>query len=173
MSTAVAGIVFRPEEVSDAVAVGRLLQDAFGGPAEATLVDELRAADELVLGLVAVAGPARIVGYLGFPRLTIETAEGLHPAVGLAPLAVASSHQGRGIGATILRAGLDRLIARREEIVFVLGDPALYGRFGFSAEDARAFVSPYAGAQFMARRLAAGAPRRGRLRYPAAFDVFS
>ena len=92
--------------------------------------------------------------------------------MGLAPLAVALSHQGRGIGATILRAGLDRLIARREEIAFVLGDPALYGRFGFSAEDARAFASPYAGPHFMVRRLAASAPRRGRLRYPAAFDVF-
>jgi putative acetyltransferase len=173
MTTAVGGIVFRPEEAGDAGSVRTLLQEAFGGPAEATLVDELRSAGELVLGLVAVAGPARIVGYLGVPRLTIETAEGQRPAVGLAPLAVASSHQGRGIGATILRAGLDRLIARHEEIVFVLGDPALYGRFGFSAEDARAFASPYAGPHFMARRLAASAPRRGRLRYPTAFDVFS
>jgi putative acetyltransferase len=60
--------------------------------------------------------------------------------------------------------------ARREEIVFVLGNPALYGRFGFSAEDARPFASRYAGPHFMARRLSAGAPRRGRLRYPAAFD---
>ncbi len=173
MSAPVGGIVFRPEEAADAAAVRALLLEAFGGPAEAKLVDQLRSAGELVLGLVAVAAaPETIVGYLGFPRLQIETADGPRPAVGLAPLAVASSHQGRGIGATILRVGLDRLIARHEEIVFVLGDPALYGRFGFSADDAREFASPYVGPHFMARRLAAAAPRRGRLRYPAAFDAF-
>jgi putative acetyltransferase len=166
----VGGVVFRQEAAGDAVAVHALLQTAFGGTAEATLVNELRAGGELVLALVAAEGTERIVGYVGFPRLQIETAEGSRPAVGLAPLAVASSHQGRGIGGALVRAGLAQLIARREDIVFVLGDPALYGRFGFSTEDARPFASPYAGPHFMARRLAAGAPRRGRLRYPAAFD---
>ena len=166
----VGGIVFRPEGPSDEAAVQILLREAFGGPVEAALVDRLRSEGNLVLALVAVEAPDMIVGYLGFPRLRLETAEGTRPAVALAPLAVASPYQGRGIGAALVRAGLDRLIARREEIVFVLGDPAVYGRFGFSAEDARGFASPYAGPHFMARRLAAAAPRRGRLRYPAAFE---
>ena len=67
--------------------------------------------------------------------------------------------------------GVGELIRRREEIVFVLGDPALYGRFGFTVEAARAFASPYVGPRFMARRLATAAPRRGRVRYPAAFEA--
>jgi len=166
----VGGIVFRPEEAGDATAVGVLLQAAFGSPAEATLANELRARDELVLSFVAGQALQTVVGYAGFARLQIETAEGMRPAVGLAPLAVASTHQGRGIGTALVRAGLAELIARREEIVFVVGDPAFYGRLGFTAEDARAIASPYAGPHFMARRLSAGAPQRGRLRYPAAFD---
>jgi putative acetyltransferase len=171
MSEPVGGIVFRPEEADDAVTVRVLLQVSFGGTAEATLVNRLRSGGELVLALVAAEASQRIVGYVGFPRLQVETTEGTRPAVGLAPLAVAASHQGRGIGAALVRAGLDRLVARQEEIVFVVGDPALYRRFGFSAEQARAFVSPYRGPHFMVRRLAANAPRRGRLRYPAAFDA--
>jgi putative acetyltransferase len=166
----VAGVVFRPEEARDEVTVRVLLQAAFGGTAEALLVNQLRSNGELVLALVAAEATQRIVGYVGFPRLQIETTDGTRPAVGLAPLAVAPSHQGRGIGAAMVRTGLAQLIARREEIVFVLGDPALYDRFGFSLEDARPFTSAYAGPHFMARRLSAAAPRRGLLRYPAAFD---
>jgi putative acetyltransferase len=166
----VGGVVFREEEARDEVTVRVLLQAAFGGTAEAMLVDRLRSGGELVLALVAAETTDRIVGYVGFPRLRIETPEGARTAVGLAPLAVVPSHQGRGIGAALVRGGLAQLIARREEIVFVLGDPALYGRFGFSLEDARPFASPYAGPHFMARRLSAAAPRRGLLRYPAAFD---
>ena len=33
---------------------------------------------------------------------------------------------------------------------FVLGDPAYYGRFGFRADAARGYASPYAGEHFLA-----------------------
>ena len=169
MSTAVGGISLRPETPADVVAVRALLQASFGRQAEAALVDRLRAEGSIALALVADADG--IAGYVAFPRIEIETASGVTPALALAPLAVAASHQGQGIGAMLVRAGLAELIRRREEIVFALGDPALYNQFGFAAEDARPFASPYVGPHFMARRLAAKAPRRGRLRYPAAFEA--
>jgi putative acetyltransferase len=170
MNASVGDIALRPESAGDAGAVRALLEEAFGRPAEAALVERLHADGDMVLALVAAMPPAVVAGFIAFPRLQIETAKGLYAAVGLAPLAVAAPHRRRGIGSALVRAGLDCLAARREEIVFVLGDPAFYGRFGFSVEDARAFASPYQGPHFMGLRLAADAPRRGKVCYPAAFN---
>jgi putative acetyltransferase len=164
------GVAFRPEAADDAIAIRALLEEAFGGNAEATLVERLRATDELVLALVAVAAPDVLVGFIAFVRLRIETADGSRTGIALAPLAVGKAHQRRRIGSALVREGLDQLIARREEIVFVLGDPAFYERFGFSIEEARAFTSRYQGPHLMALALAVTAPGTGKVHYPAAFD---
>jgi putative acetyltransferase len=170
MSAAVGSPTLRSERADDAPAVRALLEEAFTGTAEALLVERLRAAGEMVLALVAIDGLGTLVGFAGFPRVEVEGVACPCVAVALAPLAVNAAHRRRGIGSALVRAGLKRLVARGEEIVFVLGDPAFYGRFGFSVADARGFASPYQGPHFMALALAAGAPRRGRLRYPAAFN---
>ena len=57
---------------------------------------------------------------------------------------------------------------RAERLVFVLGDPAYYGRFGFTVMEG--FVSRYAGPYFQALMLAPDAPKAGRVSYPKAFD---
>ena len=51
-------------------------------------------------------------------------------ALALGPLAVQPSYQGRGVGAALVRAGLE-LCEARGMVVFVLGDPQYYERFGF------------------------------------------
>ena len=57
-----------------------------------------------------------------------------------------------------------------EEMMFVVGDPAYYRRFAFSAAAAAPFSSPYAGEYFMARWLAGPRPvRSGRADYSPAF----
>lgn len=162
-------LAIRPEQPEDAHAIAALLQAAFDGPMEANLVERLRADGDLVLALVALEG-ADVVGYVAWPRLTLETSQGRRPAVALAPLAVTPSRHGNGIGSALVRTGLDRLRAAGETLVFVLGDPEYYRRFGFSLKIARLFESIYTGAHFMALRLDSGAPERGRLRYPAPFD---
>jgi putative acetyltransferase len=53
---------------TDFEAVGGLLMDAFGGPAEAALVEALRAAGDVALEQVAVDGE-EIVGYIGYAGL--------------------------------------------------------------------------------------------------------
>jgi putative acetyltransferase len=155
----------RPERAEDASAVRALLEAAFAGPAEADLVDRLRADGDLVLALVA--GQTGIVGHVAFSRLAVEGTGPSQPAIVLAPLAVAPMRQRRGIGAALVRAGLGLLTEAGEALVFVLGDPAYYRRFGFTPADR--FASPYAGQHFMARRLAPHAPTAGTVRYPRAF----
>ena len=80
----------------------------------------------------------------------------------------------------VLRSGLRALVAdmldaaRRDgwRLVFVLGDPGYYGRFGFSAAAAAPFESPYAGPYLMALALGEGPlPGFGRFDYAPAFGA--
>jgi putative acetyltransferase len=164
-----ADVVIRPEQPHDAAAVRTTLAAAFGGNAEADLIDRLRNDGDLVLALVAEQADRQIVGTIAFPRLAVAHDSRTFDAVGLAPLAVMPAAQRRGIGAALTRQGLAMLAARGETLVFVLGDPVYYRRFGFDAAAAAGFTCTYAGPYFMARTLGAGAPVAGDVRYPAAF----
>lgn len=163
--------VTRPEAPADADAIRSLLEQAFETSAEADLVERLRRDGDLVLEMVAVDSEHGMVGHISFPRLRVEHMGSELPAVGLAPLAVAERCRRQGIGADLVSAGLDNLAIRRETLLFVVGDPAYYMRFGFAAETAQPFACAYAGPHFMALRLADSAPRAGAVRYPAAFDA--
>jgi putative acetyltransferase len=107
---------------------------------------------------------------VAFARLRVDDVQGTHEVVGLAPLAVAPDLQRRGIGSALIRAGHRHLAARGERLVFVLGCPAYYARFGYSLLAAQPFGSGYSGPHFMALRLNEGAPIGGKVRYPAAFS---
>ncbi len=159
----------RPETPADALPIRELLVAAFGGTQEADLVDQLRHDGDLVLSLVTLARDGSAIAHVGFVRLVVEQGGDEIPAIGLAPLAVAPAAQRQGVGSVLVRRGLDRLRERGETLVFVLGDPAYYGRFGFDLAAAQAFTCVYAGAYFMALRLQPDAPRDGLVRYPAAF----
>ncbi len=75
---------------------------------------------------------ARIVGHAIFTKCGV-VGNGINTAL-LGPLAVAPAWQKQGIGSAIVRAGLRRLADEGVNRVFVLGDPAYYGRFGFLPE---------------------------------------
>lgn len=171
MTRPVGGVtVVRPEKPADAGAIRNMLVQAFETSAEADLVERLRQDGDLVLAMVATDSEHEIVGYIGFPRLRVEHMGREFPAAGLAPLAVAEPWRRQGIGADLVQGGLDNLALRRETLVFVLGDPAYYTRFGFAAETAQPFTCIYAGPHFTALPLADTAPRAGTVRYPVAFD---
>ncbi len=91
-------------------------------------------------------------------------------AVALAPLSVAPARQGQGIGASLVRAAIERARGEGWEAIFVLGDRGYYERFGFDAAAAEGFATPYAGAHFMVLSLTATLPaRNGELRHAPAF----
>jgi putative acetyltransferase len=158
--------LIRPERAADAPGIRSVLEAAFAGTIEADLVDRLRVGGHFVLSLVAEQSGC-IAGHVAFPRLTLATRGQTMPAVGLAPVGVLPSSQRQGIGSALIRAGLAHLMDAGEPIVFVLGEPDYYVRFGFRAVDG--YVSPYAGPYFQALKLAPDAPASGVVTYPAPF----
>jgi putative acetyltransferase len=161
-------LAVRPERPADRAAIHALVAGAFPTDAEARLVDLLRASARLAVSLVAVDA-GEIVGHVAFSPVTVAAGAG---GVGLAPLAVAESRRGRGVGGVLVRAGLDACRAAGWRWVVVLGEPAYYGRFGFAAAVGFGLDDDYAGgAAFQALELVPGALAgvRGRVRYAPEF----
>lgn len=174
MMPGVSGSAFtiRDEEPHDREAVRGVAIAAFGGAAEADLVERLYDDGDVLFGLVADAG-GRIVGHILFSRLPIETVLGAIAAAALAPLAVLPVWQGRGVGSALVRHGLDRCQKRRIPAVVVLGDPGYYGRFGFRAETARGLRTPWPGPYLLALELVGNGlgDGVGVARYAPAFEA--
>jgi putative acetyltransferase len=152
----------RDERAEDHAAIDALLIDAFGGDSEARLVGRLRADGNLPIALVADAGA--VVGFVALSTMRSPTG-----ALGLGPVAVAPEFKRRGIGAKLIDEVITRARAAGAGIIFVLGDPVYYSRFGFSVESAKAYTSPYAGPHFMALPLAETGS--GPASYAPAFDA--
>lgn len=103
---------------------------AFGGTAEARLVDMLREQARPIVSLVAEENGA-VVGHVMFTPVSLH---GFHELMlGLAPMAVAPSQQRRGIGSELVKAGLERCKELGAVAVVVLGHPDFYPRFGFAS----------------------------------------
>lgn len=156
----------RPETPADHAAIHAVNLSAFAQPDEADLVDRVRAEGAVLLSLVAEQDAA-IVGHILFTRMHVADT----PAVALAPVAVDPAHQHRGIGAALIRRGLDLLRDSGERIVIVVGHPAYYPRFGFAA--AVGIEHPFPPEAFMALELTPGALAgvAGPVRYPPAFGL--
>lgn len=162
------GLVIREAREGDAEAIRELLDAAFATADESRLVEKLRADGDRVLELVALQ-EGELVGEIFFSRLQVVGEEGHFDALALGPLAVAPKYQRTGIGRALMEHAHPVLAARGERLSVVLGEPAYYGRFGYSHERAAGFESKYQSAYLQA--LVWGeAPVSGRLRYPAAFE---
>lgn len=155
--------------------VKRVLVDAFGGDDEASLVDELRAAGDAAVELVALDDQGRVAGHVMFSNLRIECDGGAEGAVALAPLAVRLDCRNQGAGGLLVTHGLDACRQLGKVAAVVLGDPGYYGRFGFSGDATQGFSCVFEGPYLQALELAPGALQRGqgRLIYARAFDRFS
>ena len=162
--------MIRDEKPADAAGVRALLLAAFPTAVEADLVERLRDDGDCEIALVAEES-RRIVGHILMSRMRVVGDGRAWRALGLAPVAVAPERQGRGIGGRLIERALAIARERGEEIVFLVGEPDYYRRFGFAAAEAAPFASPYAGPYLMARRLAEVAlPATGRADYAPAFS---
>lgn len=135
---------------------------------EADLVERLRADGDLVLSLVAEKDGG-LIGHCCFSRLTVHEGDRVAAAISLGPVAVLPAAQRQGVGQTLIRDGIARFKAAGETLIFVLGDPNYYARFGFASDAARRYRTPYDGPYLQALRLTDDAPLEGEVRYASAF----
>jgi putative acetyltransferase len=121
--------IIRQETAADIKAIHAVNAAAFETAAEADLVDALRSRAKDTISLVAEQG-GEIVGHIMFSPVSLAGRADLK-LLGLAPMAVAPSQQGKGIGTALARTGLEQCRRQSVAAVVVLGHPAYYPRFGF------------------------------------------
>nr|WP_315529540.1 N-acetyltransferase [uncultured Achromobacter sp.] len=160
----------QPEGPDDRDTIFALTQAAFrdhphSQQTEGYIIDALREAGVLTLSLVA-REDAGIVGHIAFSPVQIS--DGSPDWYGLGPVAVLPGRQGRGIGAALVREGLDRLKALGAAGCVVMGEPSYYARFGFAQTPALTYpgVPPE---YFMAQAFTL--PAQGQVAYHKGFDA--
>jgi putative acetyltransferase len=132
-------MTIRRETPGDIASVYKINTAAFGRNAEADLVDALRQSGNLVLSIVAEVaddnGTLSVIAHVGFSPMTLLSPDGerQYPTGiwGMGPVAVMPAYQQQGMGSAIVRGALETARADGAEIIFLLGNPAFYGRFGF------------------------------------------
>jgi putative acetyltransferase len=153
----------------DIAALEALYPAAFPDEDLLPVVRDLRAESDGVLELMALRGTA-LVGHVAFTSCAVPGSS--QTVALLAPLAVAPDAQRAGVGSALVGEGLDRLRSMGVAQVNVLGDPAYYGRFGFTAD--RRIAPPYDLPQDWATAwqclsLSSATPAEGRLHVPPAW----
>ena len=151
----------------DLPALRALYPAAFPDEDLVPLIEALLAEPAGVLSLVAVADGV-VAGHVLFTDCSV-TGSPTRVAL-LGPLAVAPARQRQGIGRALVEAGLERLGSGGAAAVFVLGDPAYYGRLGFRTEGGVKTPSPipldWASAWQSIRLDGGAAPLAGMLSVP-------
>ncbi|KDN23345.1 GNAT family N-acetyltransferase [Amycolatopsis rifamycinica] len=170
-------MLIRRETAADRAAIHAVHSEAFRRepgitPAEAPLVDELRAEGDLIdaLSLVAVRDGA-VVGHVCCSRARVG--DDTTAAVGLGPLGVLPAHQKSGVGSALVHAVVGAADALGYGLVVLLGNPAYYSRFGFVTASDLSITAPDPqwGPHFQARTLAAYEPTQaGAFEYAPAFS---
>lgn len=125
-------LTIRAEQPEDRDAIAEVVAAAFGSPAEARLVEAIRASANYVPELSLVAElEGRIVGHVMISFTALQDDETERRISMLSPLAVAPDVQGRGIGSALVREVTAQADYRGEPLVVLEGSPVFYGRFGF------------------------------------------
>jgi putative acetyltransferase len=164
-------LTIRPEASADHGAIATITERAFGRPVEARMIEDVRESDGYVPELSMVAEEnGELVGHVLLSYVGLEDGRRL---LALGPIAVRPDRQGKGIGGSLVRAGLAAADERGEPLVLLLGHPTYYPRFGFTSASAMGLFPPDPGmldAAWMVYPLRAYTPDlRGRVVFPPAF----
>jgi len=122
--------LIRAEAAGDALQIEPLLDRCFGIDRHSKTSYRYR---DLVqplaeLAFVAEDDTATIVGAIRYWPIRLDQL----PALLLGPLAIDPERQGRGIGRALVFHSLETATAAGHRLVFLVGDPAYYARFGFT-----------------------------------------
>ncbi|MDA3629923.1 N-acetyltransferase [Saccharopolyspora sp. WRP15-2] len=169
-------MLIRRETPADAAAIHQVHAAAFADadrpdavPAEAGLVDALRADDSWLPELSMVAEQdGKVVGHVVCTRGHV----GDVPALALGPIGVLPDLQRSGVGAALMHAVLGAADALGEPVVVLLGHLDYYPKFGFEPAQEHGITPqvPDWASHFQVRTLASYDPAiRGEFAYPKPF----
>jgi putative acetyltransferase len=162
-------VIVRAETPDDHDTIRRIVDEAFGDTITSAIVDGIRASDRFVpeLSLVAVYEEQPLGHVISS---YVDVVPGSRRVLQVGPLAVVPSHQRRGIGTALMRETIRIADERGEPLLLIEGDPAYYGRFGFTRADEQGIEMPpesHGPQYFMIRPLRAyDSSLRGRAVYP-------
>jgi len=128
-------------DLNDVLLIERL---AFGYDKEAKLVRDLLhdPSAKPVLSLLAFQKD-RALGHILFTTSQLSGSQDSASIVILAPLATVPDAQKQGIGGKLIEQGLELLSTSGVDLVFVLGHPEYYPRYGFKPAGNLGFEAPY------------------------------
>ena len=135
-------IKIRTETPQDIETIHKIEASAFEGEAHADLVNLLRAEGELILSHVA-EWTGETVGHAAYSLVTVTDGDIVRRSPALGPIGVLPRYQGRGIGSALVRAGLEAMSELGYGLVFLVGSPLYYPRFGYQPAQPLCFTSDY------------------------------
>lgn len=163
-------VSIRDETAADVATIAAITTAAFTGHphsagTEAAIVAGLRAAGALTISLVAELDGA-VVGHVAVSPVSLPATTGWY---GLGPVSVRPDLQGAGIGSALVEAALRRLEALGAAGCVLVGNPAFYGRFGFSSHPG--LVYPGVPDIYVLAKPLRGAMPTGTITFHAAFTA--
>ena len=118
----------RKEKISEIGQITEIHNQAFNGPDEGRIVENLRKNGNLTQSIICEIN-GELVGHIAYSPLINNCNEVI--GIGLAPVAVRPSFQNQGIGSELIKSGNQKAFDLGFRKIFVLGDPNYYSRFGF------------------------------------------
>jgi predicted N-acetyltransferase YhbS len=132
-------LIIRQEKLADFQSIYFLVETAFqtakvSNGAEQDYVKKLRASSNYIPELALVTEQnAKLVAHIMLTKTYVAMGGSKFEALLLAPLCVALEYRKRGIGSKLIAKSFEYAKNLRYTSVFVVGDPAFYGRFGFKS----------------------------------------
>ncbi len=132
-------MIIRQEKPEDFQSIYFLVKTAFqtakvSNGAEQDFVKKLRASSNYIPELALVTEQdAKLVAHIMLTKTYVATDGSKFEALLLAPLCVALEYRKHGIGSRLVTKSFESAKNLGYRAVFVVGDPAFYGRFGFKS----------------------------------------
>lgn len=157
-----AEFAIEPENAGDVVARERLLDAAMGPNRRKKSSEKLRRGRVPAAGLAFVARDAsgHVIGTVRLWNVNAGITPGGKPlpALLLGPLAVDPAHEGKGIGAALMRGAISEARRLGHGAILLVGDAPYYARFGFFADKTATLMmpGPFERSRFLALELEDG-----------------